>query len=120
MNRSGKGAVHESTITTVHNSNQKAGHHEKEPLMHCDWIVKTLLLGIFLLLGLNLMHNAATPAMADDQAFILPNGGMLNLGKGLVLVKENREVYLLGIRKTYDHPVEDHEIQSLDIILLDR
>ena len=88
--------------------------------MKCDWMVKALLLGIFVLLGLNLMHTAVTPAMADDQAIVLPNGGMLNLGKGLVLVKENREVYLLGIRKTYDHPVEDHEIQTLDLILLDR
>ena len=88
--------------------------------MKYDWMVKTLLMGIFVLLGLNLIHNVATPAIADDQAVVLPNGGMLNLGKGLILVKENRELYLLGIRKTYDHPVEDHEIQSLDYVLLDR
>ena len=85
-----------------------------------DWLTKVLLAGILLLLALNIVQTPVTPAKADDQVIVTPGANLLNLGNGLVLVQQDYELFLVGIRKTYDMPVDDHTIQLLSSKALEK
>ena len=85
-----------------------------------DWITKLLLLGIVILLGLNILQAPVTHANAEDNVIISPGNNLLNLGSGLVLVQQDYELYLVGVRKTYEHPIDDHTLQILSSKVLER
>jgi hypothetical protein len=88
--------------------------------MQIDKTTKLLLAGIMILLLINIFQSPVTPVRADDVDVYTSNNAMLNLGEGLVLIQQDQELYLVGVRSTYDHPIQDHTIQMLNSSALER
>jgi len=79
--------------------------------MNADWLTRLLLGAVIVLLALNLFRSVPDPAFAFRPQEEAPNIIRLDAKKAMVLLGD--EVILLGARRVFEQPFDNHTVEIL-------